>query len=260
MNLLKFIGNYFWNIIKSIGALAWTIVNSLLRRILLLVFHITRGPVFFVLAIIKSSKNTGWFKKGLLDILAWIGRIVSKIMDVFLVGELLDLIFQIIKPNSRTLTTTEKSEAQKVFGKGLPYWMIRIDEYSLIARLGAMFAGSKNMGVTTFHTINFTRKINANPGSGDMQWLIHELAHVSQMVDVGIQYLVEALVAQNTEGYNYGNVNDLEGKKLSEFNREQQAEIASDFYRDVLYGNISQDKFFSLIEELRSGRSRIFYS
>lgn len=80
------------------------------------------------------------------------------------------------------------------------------------------------------------------------------------MEDVGIQYLVEALVAQNTGGYNYGNANDLDGKKLSDFNREQQAEIASGFYRDVLYGNFSPDKFTGLIEEFRSGRSRIFYS
>ncbi len=246
------------------GSIAWTIVYSLVRRILLLIFHVTKGPIIFVLGIIqiiKSPNNQNdWFIKGLLDMLSWIGRILSKVLDVLLVGELLDLIFQIVKPNSRTLTKEELLEAKKVFGKGVSYWMIRIDEYSLIARLGALFAGSKNMGVTTFHTINFTRKIHAQPGNGDMQWLIHELAHISQMEDVGIQYLVEALVAQNTSGYNYGNANDLEGKKLSDFNREQQAEIASDFYRDVLYGNYPQDKFIGLINEFQSGRKGIFYS
>lgn len=173
MNLLKSIGNYFWNILKSIGALAWTIVNGLMRKILLLIFHVTKGPIFFVVGIIQIIKSpdneNDWFIKGLLGTLAWIGRIVSKVLDVFLVGELLDLIFQIIKPNSRTLTAYEKLEAQKVFGNGIPYWVVRIDEYSLIARLGAIFTDSKNMGITTFHTINFTRKLNISPGNGDMQ-------------------------------------------------------------------------------------------
>lgn len=263
MKTITIIGNYLWNIIKSIGAIPWTIATRLIRRLFLLIYHVLSGPVLFfigfyhgIMLLFKQPKQwTSWFGKSLLLILAWIGRVVSKILDVVLLGELLDLVFQLVKPNSRVLTELEVSEAQKVFGKGISYWQMRIDELSLIAWLGARFAGSFDMGVTTFHTVNFTRKLDAKPGNGDMTWLIHELAHVSQMEYVGIQYLVEALVAQNTGGYHYGGPSALVGKKLKDFNREQQSEIAANYYGDVLYGNTSPDSFLPLIEEFRNAKN-----
>lgn len=263
MKIITAIGNYLWNSIKCIGAIPWTIATRLIRRLFLLIYHVLSGPYFFVVGLIRGFTIlfnqpklwANWFGKSLLSILVWIGRVVSKALDVVLLGEILDLVFQLVKPNSRTLTEVEASEAQKVFGKGISYWQVRIDEFSLIAWLGARFAGSFDMGVTTFHTVNFTRKIDARPGNGDMIWLIHELAHISQMEYVGIQYLVEALVAQNTGGYHYGGPDALVGKKLKDFNREQQAEIAAHYYQDVLYGNISPDSFLPLIEEFRNNKN-----
>jgi hypothetical protein len=93
------------------------------------------------------------------------------------------------------------------------------------------------MGVTTAHTINFNKKIAAAPGNGDMAWLIHELGHVAQYTYVGIQYMGEAIHAQATGGYAYGGGAALAGKKLSDFNREQQADIMRDYYRLVVYGS-----------------------
>ena len=266
MNIINAIGTYFWNILKSIGAILWTIATGFIKRTFLLVYHIISGPYYFVLGMIHGiqllfhtpNQWPGWFGKSLLALLAWTGRIVGKALDILLLGEILDLLFQIVKPNQRTLTELEQAEAQKVFGQGLIYWQIRIDEASLMAWLGARFAGTNNMGVTTFHTINFTRKIKTSPGNSDMEWLIHELAHISQMDHAGIQYIVEALVAQYTGGYNYGEPTSLSGKKLKDFNREQQAEIAADYYQDVLYGNVSPDYFISLIEEFRNVRKLWF--
>lgn len=177
---------------------------------------------------------------------------MGKTLDIILLGELLDLIFQLIKPNQRTLSKSELEEAKKVFGNGLNYWQVRIDENSLLAWLGAKYNGSKNLGVTTFHTINFTRRLNVSPGNHDMNWLIHELAHVVQMEHAGVQYIVEALVAQNTGGYHYGSPKALVGKQLKDFNREQQAEIAAHYYQDVLYGNTSSDYFKQLIAEFQN--------
>lgn len=262
---MKFIintGNYILNILKSIGAILWTIIYRLLRRLFLLIFHLVSGPVYFSMGVYHGFKLlinqpghwTGWFGLSLLSILAWIGRVLSKILDIVLLGELLDLVFQIAKPNSRTLTELELTEAQRVFGKGITYWQVRIDEYAVLAWLGAWFAKSKNMGVTTFHTINFTRKLKIEAGNRDMEWLIHELAHVRQMEDAGIQYIVEALVAQYTGGYNYGGPKALAGKKLKDFNREQQSEIAADYYRDVLYGHTSPNYYIHLIKEFRDAR------
>jgi len=266
MNILKFIGVYIWNILQSIGAIPWVIVTQWFRRLFLLSYHLLSGPVFFVqgsiygigLLFSDSGKFSGWFGKSALNLLVWIGRVVSKALDVIMLGEILDLLFQIIKPNSRTLTELEIAEAEKVFGSGISYWQVRIDERSLLARWGAMYAKSAQMGVTTFHTINFTQKIHPKPGNADMIWLIHELAHVYQMNHAGIQYIVEALVAQNTGGYQYGGVKALVGKKLADFNREQQAEIAADYYSKVIYGHTSNDFFIHLIMEYRNPNRLIY--
>jgi hypothetical protein len=266
MKVIRAIGLYLWNVIKSTAAVPWTLVTGIMRRLFLLVYHIVSGPVLFTASLVQGfsllfnqpKQVMDWLGKGLLGIFIWIGRIISKTLDIVVLGELLDLVFQIIKPNTRTLSDLEIAEAKKVFGDALTYWQIRVDEYSLIARLGAFFAGSSNMGVTTFHTINFTRKILTAAGNRDMEWLIHELAHVSQMENTGIQYIVEALVAQYTGGYNYGGTGALSGKKLQDFNREQQAEIAADYYAYVLYGHTPAGPFVHLIDEFRDTR-RLFY-
>lgn len=232
----------------------------------MLSYHLLSGPVFFVQGSIHgiglifgdSSRFSGWFKKSAINLLVWIGRVVSKALDVVLLGEIIDLLFQIVKPNSRTLTELEITEAEKVFGSGISYWQVRIDERSLLARWGALYAKTAQMGVTTFHTINFTQKLNSKPGNADMIWLIHELAHVYQMNQSGIQYIVEALVAQNTGGYHYGGSRALSGKKLADFNLEQQAEIAADYYSKVVYGHTSSDLFIHLIMEYRSPRQLIY--
>jgi hypothetical protein len=49
----------------------------------------------------------------------------------------------------------------------------------------------------------------------------------------------EAIHSQATVGYNYGGGAALAGKSLSDFNREQQADILKDYYRLVLYGSSS---------------------
>ena len=167
---------------------------------------------------------------------AWTGKLLAKAFDLPAFPQLLDLLWQAVKVNTRALTPIEIAESRKVFGNSLPYHKIRIDEASLIAHIGAYFANAQSMGVATFHTINFTRKIHARPGNRDMAWLIHELVHVAQMQTAGSRYMGEALHAQFTDGYNYGGPDGLKGKCLSDFNREQQGDIVRDYYMKVLYG------------------------
>lgn len=260
MKFIRAIGNYFWNVLKSIGALLWSIAIGLLKRIFLLIYLIISGPYDFALGLVYGTKllfNTPkqwfpWFGNSLLKILAWVGKIIGKILDILQLGELMDLLFQVVKPNQRTLSPSEIMEAQKVYGQGLTFWQVRIDENSLLAWLGAKYAGSEHMGTTTFHTINFSRKLKTHPGNNDMNWLIHELAHVCQMEHVGVQYIIEALVAQNTSGYQFGGPMGLAGKKLKDFNREQQAEIAAHYYMDVLFGRADPKYYLPFIEEFRN--------
>jgi len=168
-----------------------------------------------------------WIRKGLLSFTVWIGRILAKILDRCVFPEAMDLLWQIIKPRTRRLTPVEEQEARTVFGDSINYQQVRIDEHSLIAWLGAKINNCSGMGVTTFHTINFNEKIKTAAGNSNMKWLIHELAHVAQMEHVGSKYLVEAVYARTTEGYEY-----IPGAKpyLRDYNREQQASIAADYY------------------------------
>ena len=90
MKIIYEIGTYLWNIAKSIGAFMWTIIYGLLRRLLLLVFHIIRGPVHFSLGLyygfkllFKQPKQwPGWLGQSLLSMVAWIGRVIGKTLDV----------------------------------------------------------------------------------------------------------------------------------------------------------------------------------
>ena len=162
----------------------------------------------------------------------------------------MDILWRIIKSNTRNLTPIEKKEASRVFGDSINYSKVLIDEYSLIAWLGAKINRRSGMGVTTFHTINFNQKIRTAAGSSDMKWLIHELTHIAQMEHAGSQYLVEAFHAQLTEGYGY-----VPGEKphLRDYNREQQASIVADYYIKRNSG-VSTAAYEHYLSELRAGK------
>lgn len=193
----------------------------------------------------------------------WMLSLVSHIFDLLLLPETIDLFWQVTKPNTRPLNHTELQEVKKVFGDALPYDQIRIDEWSFIAYMGALLSRSKQMGICTFYTVNFTRKLNTLPSSSDMGWLIHELVHVAQMHHVGSRYIWEAVYAQQTsEGYDYGGPNNLVGKSFWQFNREQQGDIVRHYYEYVVCApktplfrtHFQPQHYQSHIDELQQGK------
>lgn len=195
----------------------------------------------------KYSPEEG--KKSLLLLTVWTGRIIAKIFDIFNFPEFMDFLWQIIKPGTRKLTLVEEQEARKVFGNSINYRQVRLDEKSFIAWLGAKRHRCSGMGITSFRTINFNKKIKAAPGNSHMKWLIHELAHVSQMEHVGSRYMIEASYARATEGYSYV----LDSKKhFCDYNREQQASIAADYYIALTSGR-STAAYDPYIAELLAG-------
>jgi len=186
---------------------------------------------------------------GLLSHAFRVGPVIAKILDVFAFPELMDRLWQIVKLNTRSLTAIEEQEARIIFGNRINYRKVHIDEASFIAWLGAKLKRCSGMGITTFHTINFNRKLNTAAGSSDMKWLIHELAHVAQMEHAGSQYLVEAFHAQANAGYAY---RSGEKKHFCEYNREQQACIVADYYIARCSGS-STAAYDPYIVELRAG-------
>ncbi len=256
---------WLWVVLQSGAALVWVLGSKAPRRILRLLEHLTSG----LLGLLKwlntvDGDLASWFKGGLYAFAAWTGRLIAKIIDLFGIGELVDLTGTLLKVNTRSLTEEEVQEAKLVFGDSLPYWRVRIDEWSLIAHVGKWFAERRlkqpvgEMAVTVFGTINFSRRINPKRGNSDMAWLIHELTHVAQNEHVGSQFMGEALYAQNTAGYDYGGVEKLHGRDLHRFNREQQGDIARDYYK-CLYAKEENEKekrsaFHQAIDQLRMGR------
>lgn len=175
---------------------------------------------------------------------------LAKALDFWDFPSIIELLWQRIKLNTRKLTPVEEQEARKVFGDSINYSRVRIDEFSLISWLGARINKCSGMGVTTFYTINFNRKIKPAKGNSDMKWLIHELTHVAQMEHVGLKYFIEAMNAQKTTGYKY-----TLGEKsyLRNYNREQQASIVADYYSIFTSGDKTL-VFDSYIAELRAGK------
>jgi hypothetical protein len=214
-----------------------------------------------------AASETGvgnWLRSGLLSFAAWLARLVAKTADLLSIGELIDLLTQVLKFNTRSLTEIEIQEARKVFGDSLSYWRIRIDEWSLIAHLGKWFAERRfgkpidHMAVTVFSTIHFSRRIHPEPGNPDMAWLIHELTHVAQVEHVGSQIMGEAVVDQGREGYAYGGPKGIKKKNFRQFNREQQGDIAKDYYWSLNHklelSEEQKEDYERLVAQLRQGQ------
>ena len=209
-----------------------------------------------------------WLLDGFLASAAWTGRLIAKLADLVGMGEIADLIGQLFKLGTRELTPGEVSIAHGVFLDTIDYGQVRVDENSLIAKIGAHFSGGHGtgMGVTLFHTINFNRKVTASAASEDAGWLVHELTHVWQYEHVGGQYIGEAIHAQATVGYKYGTSTRWDddgngtfladqrraGATFASFNREQQGDITSHYYMRKSNGKDVTD-WQPYIDDVRAG-------
>ena len=153
----------------------------------------------------------------------------------------------------------EVDAASLVFStKAIQYDSIRVVEGGL---LKFVFRLNKKRAFTTFSTINL-------PSSGShsrshLDIVVHELTHVYQYRLVGSIYILEALRAQSTTGYKYGGWQQLEedlrtGKHFCDYNREQQGQIAQDYYNEVIVKELLTEDpirqaYEPFIDELRKG-------
>lgn len=152
----------------------------------------------------------------------------------------------------RRLTPVERGEAEAVFGDGLDYdrvWLVEgVTWPNWIARLTSPITRSPPTGsgnaVTLGNRVHFpvqlrTREAEIAQGIlADMAWLIHELTHVWQSQRDGPVYLAQAILAHlrlGSQVYDYGGAAGLlaakqRGEGFRSFNREQQGDIARDYY------------------------------
>lgn len=173
------------------------------------------------------------FSYRFLSVVIWLVLIPVHVLDLIGFFLLFDLVRRIIY-KTRKLTEFEKGEVKKVFGNSLNWEKTRIRENSWMAKVGAKSAKKNNIGFVLFNTINFSRELNHESRTSDMPWLIHEVVHVLQFKELGAQYIIEALRAQQSAGYGYdGKEGLLKASSLEGFNLEQQADIAKHYYQNL---------------------------
>ncbi len=186
--------------------------------------------------------------------MAWIPRV----FDALHGPRLSEIIWHILTRVS-ALSKTEINAASSVLGtSAIRYGTVRVAEGGLLALI---FRLNRRRAFTIFYTINL-------PGSGGharshLDIVVHELTHVYQFELVGSIYILQALRAQRTTGYWYGGWQQLEenwsnGKHFRDYNREQQGQIAQDYYREVvakglLAENPIRQAYEPFIDELRNG-------
>ena len=181
------------------------------------------------------------------DHLFWLLELFFYILDLVGLGEVYETLADIVKFNTRPLTPTERKAVEQIFGGQLNVRRIRIDEYA--------FGGprSHHFAYVSFYTIN-------SWGPLSQETFAHELVHIWQYQHLGSVYIPRALSAQfSDEGYDYGGLSNLvkavqSGKRLSDFNLEQQGDIIADYFRikhgrDPRWGLSNQEDLW-VFEEL----------
>ena len=131
-----------------------------------------------------------------------------------------EIASNLLSPRLRPLSPAEVLLLRPIFGGGLPYDLVRIDERAWVGPRTGRFC------YVGFLTINSWGPIGAPT-------LVHEIVHVWQYQRVGAAYIPRALHAQRTAaGYDYGGLAGLAAAAtLGDFNYEQMADVVEDAYR-----------------------------
>lgn len=151
------------------------------------------------------------------------------------------------------LTGAEIAAANSVLGpNAVRYQDIRVAQGGV---LKWVFAFNGQRAFATFHTLNLPERGRHQRENIDI--VVHEIVHVYQYERAGSRYFAEALLGQHEDGYNYEGTDGLraalsKGKRLRDFNREQQAQIAQDYFAAVR-GRADLSAFEPFIRELREG-------
>ncbi|HVT27906.1 MAG TPA: DUF4157 domain-containing protein [Lacipirellulaceae bacterium] len=229
---LSTFAGWVWTGITWLASKVWDLLSGVLGRLiewmLKLPFRVARlfKTLIEGVAALRPWSLHFWESLGhagtWIDFVGWLGTFGLELAEIAGVGEIYETAAEILKLNTRALSESERKTAQQIFGNTIPFHLVRVDERAVI---GPAFS---DRAYTSFHTINEWGGLNT-------ETLIHELTHVWQYENAGAIYMPQALHAQATGGYDYGDVSNLSAAKKSglgfdSFNREQQAQIVEDFY------------------------------
>ena len=184
---------------------------------------------------------------------------IARAFDALRGPRLFEVIWRLLN-RDRALSETELKAASSVLGaSAIRYGAVRVADGGL---LWLIFKFNKGRAFATFHTINI-------PGSGArssprLDIVLHALTQVYHFEIIGSIYIWQALRAQWSNGYRYGGWRQLKrdwnkGKHFGDYNREQQGQIAQDYYRKVVTKGLSAENpvyqaYEPFINELRNGK------
>ena len=257
----KWVGNKLKTGLEDLGRWAINLVRDFPERLKRLAITIAEGMVGVVtflpeaLSVLLSQGFKGlgnWLVDKLKGGAAWAGTLLSRILDMVGGPELLEFLEHLISASTTPLTSEEIAAGRAVLGPNAVRWNdVRVCEGGW---LDIVFKKNEGRAFTSFHTINLPEGER-----GDLDLMVHELTHVYQYEKVGSLYIGEALHAQATSGYSYGGPEGLQaaresGKHYKDFNREQQAQIAQDYYEIRFKLDQPAPEYEPFIAELRAGQ------
>jgi hypothetical protein len=203
------------------------------------------GRLIGVLSIYPGARD---FRK----FAAWWHRLIFYQFDLIGGPEIIQLAIRMVT-NTRPLTLKEIDAASEVIGQH----NLRFNEVR-IARGGLwrpIFKTNGGRAFATWHTINLPEASQNN-----IPLLVHELVHTYQYEQCGSVYIGQGLGAQircGRKAYDYGGSRGLSadyaaGKRYSDYNREQQGQIAQD-YCSLWLNEQNTSAYEPFIEDLRTG-------
>lgn len=183
---------------------------------------------------------------------------IFKIVDTLRMPRVLEIVWRLLTEVS-FLTEKEINAGISVLGAdSISYSAVRVAQNRI---LNMIFKFNGNRAFTTFHTINMPQ--NGSRARSQLDIIVHELIHVFQYEHIGSVYIWQAIRAQMTNGYSYGGWQQLQhyrenGKHFRDFNREQQGQIAQDYYNDIVKAirpvdDTVRKAYEPFIDELRDG-------
>ena len=185
----------------------------------------------------------------------WLHRLLVQLFDLLGGPEIFEFFFH-LGANTVPLSGDEIAAVSSVLGpNALRYGDVRIVQAGIF---DLIFKMNGNLAFATWHSINLPR--NGRHSRANLDTIVHELTHVYQYERVGSRYLGEAiyvLIKTKRQCYHYGRSEGLrvacaDGKQYRDFNREQQAQIAQDYFsRQRLGKDVSAYKPF--ITQLQAG-------
>ena len=208
--------------------------------------------------------RSAWLRHTATGSAAWLLSLGTRFFDLAGGPELGQLLIH-LGSHTEPLSPEESAAARTVLGPRATRWAtVRVAEGGVLEWIFRLNGGR---AFTTWRTINMP--VQGHNARTNLEIVVHELTHVLQYERAGTVYMLEALRAQATaENYDYGKLAGLDDRlhaeqHLANLNREQQATVAQDYFRECVLGAATctaeqltdlRRRYRPWIEELRAGR------